>query len=763
MPDETQIMKRQSVQDLPDVKKDSGFSSLWAWSYRESDGLLPAWGTRQREEKLRQYYRSFYGTLIQGAFAGLLKRIVSTPWEVEGPKAGVERYQDFLRHAQFGQGWRQFLMPMLLDYLRHDIGGFAEVIGPGNPMRAMTGPATGLAYLDALHCWPTGDPEYPVIYVSRKGQKHILHKTRVLRFVDMPDSDEDQPGGIGLCALSRSMMILERQILMGRYIEQRLDDKPPPGIMLARNMTEQQRNQAAAAYHNDQQRDARPIWGRTLWFYGLQVEHPIELTPVEFSKPPEGFDYRVYTVDIDVPMLALAIGIDPQDIWPLTGSTTAGTATQSSILHAKGRGKTFSDILSMLERDLNDVLPKRYEFQFKFSDGDQDKERADFAATWTSTVNQMDKYLTPDEARRLLANQIEPVKDVITDEDGTVLRLGDADPKDPATADDMGTPPMLPGQQVDTAPASETIPVTGGEPVAAMPTVPVAGTAPVRGGGSDTAAPVNIDSTQGLNGAQIAAALQILAGVVDGTTVPSVAIELLMALGIEPERSRRMVEDTVSGAKPKEEPPKQAPPQFNKPAPDDTEEKALKDFGGTRAEFVANVADLVASAQAGSINRRRFGIVLRAQLRRLGQYAFLDGREDGGVDRDEPLDDREQQALAVWLSDQNQYIGNFAQRVFGNELSGSQIEMHSEMWANKSLRGAFQLGQASAAWNAPFRWVYGDTEHCADCLRLNGQVHRMRDWRKRNLLPGSSALACHGYNCKCQLVPAPGEKSRGRF
>jgi hypothetical protein len=658
MPDETQVIKQQSVQDVPDVKKDSGFSSLWAYSYRESDGLLPAWGTRQREEKLRQYYRSFYGTLIQGAFAGLLKRIVSTPWEIQGPKAGVERYQDFLRHAQFGQGWRQFLMPMLLDYLRHDIGGFAEVIGPGNPMKPMTGPATGLAYLDALHCWPTGDPEYPVIYMSRKGQKHILHRTRVLRFVDMPDSDEDQPGGIGLCALSRSMMVLERQILMGRYVEQRLDDQPPPGIMLARNMTEQQRNQAAVAYHNDQQRDARPIWGRTLWFYGMQVEQPIELTPVEFSTPPEGFDYRVYTVDIDVPMLALAIGIDPQDIWPLTGSTTAGTATQSSILHAKGRGKTLADILTMLERDLNDVLPKRYEFQFKFSDGDQDKERADFAATWTSTVNQMDKYLTPDEARRLLANQIEPVKDVITDENGQVVRLDDADPKEDVSADDTDTPPMPPEQM---APQAEQAPA-----------------------------------------------------------------------------------DDASA--------------------DDTESKALKVYNSTRAEFVANVADLVAAAQSGSINRRRFGIVLRAQLRRLGQYAFLDGREDGGVNREEPLDDREQQALAVWLSDQSEYVTNFAQRVFNNELSGSQIEMHAEMWANKSLRGAFQLGQASAAWNAPFRWELGRTEeHCADCSRLNGQVHRMRDWRKRNLLPGSSDLECHGYNCDCKLVPAPGERARGRF
>lgn len=66
---------------------------------------------------------------------------------------------------------------------------------------------------------------------------------------------------------------------------------------------------------------------------------------------------------------------------------------------------------------------------------------------------------------------------------------------------------------------------------------------------SQDGAPVNIDSTQGLNGAQIQAALNILAGVVNGATVPSVAVELLMTLGIEPERAKRMVQDTAHGAK----------------------------------------------------------------------------------------------------------------------------------------------------------------------------------------------------------------------
>jgi HK97 family phage portal protein len=57
-------------------------------------------------------------------------------------------------------------------------------------------------------------------------------------------------------------------------------------------------------------------------------------------------------------------------------------------------------------------------------------------------------------------------------------------------------------------------------------------------------APVNIESTEGLNGAQIDAALRILEGIYNTTTTESVAYELLIALGIEASRAQRMVTDT---------------------------------------------------------------------------------------------------------------------------------------------------------------------------------------------------------------------------
>lgn len=62
--------------------------------------------------------------------------------------------------------------------------------------------------------------------------------------------------------------------------------------------------------------------------------------------------------------------------------------------------------------------------------------------------------------------------------------------------------------------------------------------------------PQNITATETLNGAQITAAIGVLDGVRANTTTPLVAEELLIALGISPERAARMVSDTLQNAAP---------------------------------------------------------------------------------------------------------------------------------------------------------------------------------------------------------------------
>ena len=444
-------VEQHTVQMLPDAVKGTG-GAMFAWETQRGP-ILPPWGTRERERVLRACFRNDYNTLLQGAFAGLTKRWSATPWEISGPKRAARTFQGVFRDADFRRGWSPFIQKLALDYLRQDGGAYVEVIAPGNPMKAPTGPVMALANLDSLRCCPTGDPEFPVVYTNRAGAAHLLHTTRVLHLVDMPDADERNPG-YGLSALSRAIAVVQRQLLMGRYLEQRLDDVPAPGMVIASGITEQQRAKVFSSYAREQSADMAPLWGRTVWIHSLQPEIPVKVESIPFSAPPEGFDYPTY-VEIDVNELALAIGVDKQELWEL-GSGDLGSGAQSEVLHAKSQGKTFGAFLIEVERRLNDVLPESCEFAFKVQDPYEAAERAQAAQVWAGVVAALGDKLTPDEARLLLANQIEAVKDAITDADGELIRLNDADPKAEPQAPQIMTDDQSPIAPQDTAPVDET-------------------------------------------------------------------------------------------------------------------------------------------------------------------------------------------------------------------------------------------------------------------------------------------------------------------
>lgn len=439
--------RRQSVQELPDAQQNT--ANVLDYWLSQRGWLLDAWGSRSREIQLRNIYRHDYNWMVQGAFAGIMKVIASTPWEISGPddlssaqskyyqhahkQAGfgeteserpdVDYWQAVLRGADFGRGWGSFIMKGV-DYLRQDAGWYWEIIAPGNPMKPPTGPATGLAYLDSLRCLPTGDPEFPVIYVDKNGMLHQLHQTRVVQLMDMPDGDERRPG-YGYSALSRAVSISYREILMGRYIEALLDDQPAPGIISATGLTKEKRDLALRLYQEDQRRDERPPWGKQLWLYGLDRDAKVEIDLFSFQQAPEKFDFKTYT-ELDVDALALAIGVDRQDLWQLTGGGI-GTGTQSKVLDQKSRGKTIGMLRTSIERAINDILPDEYEFTFKYRDSQEDQERAQTAGTWASAVAAAREDLSMDERRRVLANVVEPFGDVLRDDSGEVTQRDDLD------------------------------------------------------------------------------------------------------------------------------------------------------------------------------------------------------------------------------------------------------------------------------------------------------------------------------------------------
>jgi hypothetical protein len=202
-----------------------------------------------------------------------------------------------------------------------------------------------------------------------------------------------------------------------------------------------------------------------------------------------------------------------------------------------------------------------------------------------------------------------------------------------------------------------------------------------------------------------------------------------------------------------------APPEKQQQAPISAPATGQKDIASTRQDFIDNIVDLLSTTD--STSRRRFGIVFRAQLRRLGQQAFADGLADGGVN--EPLDDDDLAQVQHWTISQSAYVSDFADEVYQKGLTIGEIDSHAEMWANKALGEMYHQGLLSADRNGVYEWVLGPTEeHCPDCRRLSGQRHRFKEFYARGWIPQSEQLSCHGYHCLCQLVKTS-DGARGRF
>lgn len=814
-------LERESVQVLPDAEKNStpGFFIV---SPRGS--ILPHRATRQREVALRDWYRADEQTMIRGAFSGVAKKIAALPYEIAGEDTGTynrDYFQNVFNEADFGRGMARLVVKLVLDYLRQDVGAFIELVAPGNPTKAPTGPVTGIAYLDSLRCIPTGDPEFPAVYCDRQGKYHRLHHTRVIQILDMEDGDESQPG-YGDCALSRAITIASRQLHMNRYIEQFLDDKPAPGITVVQNVMKDQL--MAVLSYAQRQRDnyELPVYGDRAFLFGMSPEFPVGMEHLNFSTAPEKFDWKVYT-DIDINMLALAMNVDVQELWQLVGQSM-GSGQQSEILHQKSRGKTIGFLITALTRAFNSILPDGFQFAFKYLDEEEAAQEATKAQTWAGTINNLRPYLPDVVLTQLAINQIEAVADAFTDVDEGRGRSDDVD-SDPVQADDStvdGTP-----EQADDAP--DTGDEADIEEKAISTDVPdsyaVLGYFDdisriqhfqdalriALGGNAEYNDPATFHVTllysQDAQFADIQDSLPInpaaFSVTVDGMgvfdtpdgyavhltirnegTITSAQAALSMTAqdnGVEISPYSRVdaynPHITLAYTETPVEPVNITPFTLlvNRIEVSSSDHqpltiqnlKSTTDTGGksiqaTRLDFESRFAAIQDSLRLKEIDRRRAGLLLRGSLRTFGARAYRDGLSDGGV-TDATMSDDDMTRFNLLLAQQSQYVSNFTATVIGAGISDAQAFGKPQMWFNKSIQPFYDAGLLSANKNGNYEWVLGATEqHCKDCSRLNGQIHRLKSYFAKNLYPKSSALACRGFRCDCRLIRTA-ERARGRF
>jgi hypothetical protein len=807
---------RDTVQAFPPTN--SAGPALFVIDIQRTGLLWWPRGSKQRDAQLRWVFHQDQNGMARGAISGISKKVSNVSWKINGPPSQVQYYQDVLGQAHFGHGWEYLQKLATTDFLTQSYGAIFEIAGPGDPLTPLLEAPTGLNHLDAGRCYVTGNPIYPLLYYSLwDGKLHKLHASRVYMMVDDPDPDE-RYFGIGTCALERAIGVVQREMLMGQYISAMLDDKPQPGLLSLTGVSDNNWQSLVAKYLAEQQNDDRPVFGRTLVMTSIDPNATVKAEVIPFAQTPEKFDFQKYT-DLDVSALALALGIDRQELWELAGRGI-GSGSQSAVLAMKSRAKFYGDWLTGTERFMNwAFLPDDCEFEYVEHDAQQDVTQtaidlqlAQLAQTLAAVPG-----VTPLEIKKLLAARSDTFKDAMTDEMGRITVVSE-DPK-PAPQIDAGEPsvsgdtPVAAPSTDGRPPASAAPKLPSGQLVAQQTTKDLlteykfnpnhasdSGQFSEGGGGGTAGGPRERPASPAgkrespkqveHHGVKFEWRGEPVLSKVNDTkynfgpdkgkvskrtfyvgdsggydkpggrmTYGQIKVEQFPGISdkwkIEDYKGNKLGE-AQSLADAKKRALSIAHQIIGQPK----HAQATKAFSATSADFQTRFTDIVTRAVNKQIRRNQAENLLLGLLLSSGTKAYVDGLNDGGVT--DEITDTDNQEIQNLTADAIDYLDPFLDSIANGEIAVEDVSARAEMWSNKTLTDYYTAGKASADDNGMYEWVLGETDHCDDCQRLSGQRHRFGRWYETGWLPQGQKISCRGYRCRCKLVKTSAP-AQGRF
>jgi hypothetical protein len=190
-------------------------------------------------------------------------------------------------------------------------------------------------------------------------------------------------------------------------------------------------------------------------------------------------------------------------------------------------------------------------------------------------------------------------------------------------------------------------------------------------------------------------------------------------------------------------------------------EARVKAIAATRLDFENDFDELLKRARAEKMGRVQWSSAMRSIIRRYGQRAYVDGMNDGGVE-DEPSED-DLIAINELHSANSGYVTELGNVLYKEDgISDAQADVKAAQWFQRTINPFYLAGLVSADANGLYEWLRSTTviESCDDCVRLEGQRHRLKGW-KANWMPGYEKLGCNGF-CSCKLQKVKG-RQRGNY
>lgn len=283
---------------------------------------LPPQGSIGRDRLLSQ--TPAFETMWAALIFKLISKKVAQGFRVEDSDDSERRIKAAQRLILGYDGsYASGLQRGLQDYLLTDMGMIVE---KARQSSARGSKIAGLFHLDALRCYPTGDPAKPIVYWSYYGGYHLLDAEDVIRITDMP-SPRVELRGYGMCAASRAWATILKLAAVEVYFREKITGTRNLAIHLVNGVSDQMLRTAL-----NTSEDAREQRGFVL-YKGSTIVPMIEMaaTPTVVTIPlaevPDGFDVNEERTDA-YRRYAHSAGANVEEFVPAPGGLNTGLTAQ---------------------------------------------------------------------------------------------------------------------------------------------------------------------------------------------------------------------------------------------------------------------------------------------------------------------------------------------------------------------------------------------------------------------------------------------------
>lgn len=370
--------------------------------------IAPEWDAADRDAWLRKFWKMFGNDMLQGVLAASVAKVQTQNWELEGPEGLVDLYHPIMRDdANFGKGYGDLVARGVVDYYTQDNGWFMERQRSG--AKDHEGPMLGLAHLDSARMRPTGNADYPYIYMDVYGEHHLMHRSQFIRIVDMPNPKTELHGwDKGFCALSRALSTALILTMLVTLKQEKLSDLPPSALAIFNNLTRKQFEKAISLYGAQEDMKNNTVWRSLMPLFGIDPAHPASVQFISLREVWESYD-DMTAMNIAAYSFAAAWRIDPREFWPVSQGPL-GTGKEAEVQHQKAKAKSTGLLFTEIERAFNarESLPDGLTFKYALQDADEEQQRAAIHQLQIGNVKTMQEAgasLTPDEVRWILSTQ----------------------------------------------------------------------------------------------------------------------------------------------------------------------------------------------------------------------------------------------------------------------------------------------------------------------------------------------------------------------